>query len=102
MNKIINFLLVLIIVIPGILRAQAPVANFTASDTAICFPVIGDSIAVNFMDLSTNSPTSWKWYFPGASPDTSTMENPTNIYYNTGGCFTVKLMVSNSIGSDNI
>ncbi len=74
-----------------------PVANFSASDSTIC---AGDCI--NFTDLSTNSPTSWKWYFNGGAPATSTSQNPTNICFNTPGTYTISLVATNTNGQDSI
>ena len=75
--------------------AVAPVAAFTANTFNI---TTGQS--VNFTDLSTNSPTQWSWQFTGATPATSTLQNPSNITYNTPGCFQVTLTASNAAGSD--
>jgi PKD repeat protein len=72
-----------------------PVANFSASSLSI---TTGQS--VNFTDLSTNAPTSWSWTFTGASPASSTTQNPSNITYNTAGCYQVSLTVTNSAGSN--
>lgn len=66
------------------MHAQAPIANFSAQVDSSC------------------GPTSWKWYFPGATPDTSTLRNPTNIQYNGYGCYAVKLVVKNNNGSDSL
>jgi PKD repeat protein len=74
--------------------ASIPVAAFTANITNIA---VGGS--VNFTDLSTNSPTSWNWTFNGGSPANSTMQNPTNIIYNTAGCYAVTLVATNTAGS---
>ncbi|MCX6296269.1 MAG: gliding motility-associated C-terminal domain-containing protein, partial [Bacteroidetes bacterium] len=57
---------------------------------------------VNFTDLSTNSPTSWNWSFPGGSPATSTSQNPTSICYNANGSYSVTLIATNADGSDTI
>src|SRR4029079_8123219 len=67
-----------------------PNANFVANQNNIC---VND--AVDFTDLSTNSPTSWNWTFYGAIPPTSTAQNPTGIVYPTAGIYNVKLVVSN-------
>lgn len=74
-----------------------PVASFSASDSTLCM-----NDCVNFSDLSTAIPTSWSWYFFGASTPTSSLQNPTNICYPTAGNFDVALVVSNSNGSDSV
>jgi len=74
-----------------------PVADFSASDSTLC---VGQCI--NFTDLSTNTPTSWKWYFPGGTPATSNVQNPTNICYNTAGTYQVSLVAINANGQDSI
>ena len=73
-----------------------PQVSFIASDSSLC-----EKKCIDFTDLSTNNPTSWQWYFPGAAPDTSTMQNPTGICYNTYGVYTVKLIATNVVGSDS-
>lgn len=74
-----------------------PVANFSGTPQVMCQPG-----CVNFTDLSTNSPTSWQWVFPGATPSTSTAQNPTNICYSADGSYDVGLIVSNASGSDTL
>lgn len=73
-----------------------PVAAFDAIDTDGCVPFV-----VNFLDQSTNSPTSWSWSFSGGTPATSTMQNPL-ITYNNPGLFDVTLTVTNSQGSNSL
>ncbi|HTA83065.1 MAG TPA: PKD domain-containing protein [Bacteroidia bacterium] len=73
-----------------------PVAYFKASPTTVC---TGASVA--FTDTSHNSPTSWKWTFTGGTPASSTSQNPT-VVYNTAGSYAVKLVVTNSSGSDSL
>jgi len=72
-----------------------PVADFVASDTAV---ELGTSI--DFTDLSTGTPTSWAWTFEGATPETSTVQNPSGILYNNLGLFDVTLTVTNDFGTD--
>ncbi len=79
--------------------AQAPVADFSASQTVGCD---NDSLWIDFTDLSTNSPTSWNWTFPGGNPSTSTVQNPNYIFYFTPGTYDVTLVVSNASGSDTL
>jgi gliding motility-associated-like protein len=76
---------------------NAPVANFTADITNFC-----NSGCVNFTDLSTNTPTSWSWSFPGGSPSSSTLQNPTGICYSATGGYTVILIATNANGSDTL
>lgn len=72
----------------------APVANFVGN------PTFGNApMTVNFTDLSTNSPTSRSWSFPGGNPNTSSAANP-SITYSTPGLYTITLTVGNAAGSD--
>lgn len=74
-----------------------PFANFKGDTLAGC-----PGFAVTYTDMSTNSPTAWSWTFPGGTPATSTLQNPT-IVYNTPGTYNdVKLVVSNVNGTDSI
>lgn len=74
----------------------APVANFT-SDIQV-LPITGGT--VNFTDLTSNSPTSWSWSFPGGTPSSSNSQNPTNISYTQTGAYTVTLTTTNQFGSN--
>ena len=71
-------------------------ASFTAATNTPCS---GDS--VQFSDLSTGSPISWLWSFPGGSPSTSTLQNP-KVNYPTSGTFSVTLTVTSASGSNSI
>lgn len=79
----------------GCTQGNVPATNFNANITAGTAP-----LTVNFSDLSTNSPTSWSWSFPGASITSSTIQNPSNITYNSPGTYPVTLTASNEWGSD--
>jgi len=70
-----------------------PEADFEASDTISC----GHDI--QFTDLSTNGPLYWNWNFGDGS--TSLAQNPTHTYLNNG-TYSVKLVVSNAVGTDSI
>ncbi|MCX6290511.1 MAG: gliding motility-associated C-terminal domain-containing protein [Bacteroidetes bacterium] len=74
-----------------------PVAAFGSNSTGGC-----DTVCINFFDLSTNVPTSWHWYFPGATPDSSNAQNPTGICYTSDGLFDVTLVVVNGGGTDTM
>ena len=50
-----------------------PIASFTANVTFGPKP-----LAVNFTDLSTNTPTSWNWTF--GDGNFSVLQNPVHIY----------------------
>jgi PKD repeat protein len=71
-----------------------PIALFTAAPTSGCFPIV-----VFFNDQSTNSPSSWNWSFPGGSPASSSLQNPTVVYSNPG-TYSVTLTAINAAGSD--
>jgi gliding motility-associated-like protein len=72
-----------------------PAAAMSASQTGFC---AGDCI--DFTDNSTGTPTGWQWTFTGATPASSTQQNPTSICYNTAGTYTVTLIVTNAFGAD--
>lgn len=73
-----------------------PVANFSALPNNVC---AGTNI--QFTDLSTNTPTSWSWTFPGGTPGTSTLQNPV-INYATPGLYNVTLTATNAYGNNTI
>lgn len=65
-----------------------PSADFTANNVTI---IQGGT--VDFTDLSSGSPDDWNWTLPGTVQGSSSAQNPSNIQYNTVGCFGVKLQV---------
>ncbi len=73
--------------------AVPPVASFTPSQTNVC---LGQCI--NFTDNSTNTPTTWTWTFNGANPNSSNLQNPSVICYNTPGTYNVTLQACNASG----
>lgn len=77
--------------------SSVPSVSFLSSDTSFC-----DKKCIDFTDLSTNSPNSWQWSFPGAVPSTSSLQNPTNICYNAYGSFDVTLIACNAAGCDTL
>jgi hypothetical protein len=56
---------------------------------------------VEFDDMSQFYPQSWKWYFEGGNPETSTEQNPV-VYYGESGAFDVLLVAENAFGSDSL
>jgi len=79
------------------LTPVAPTAGFSVNDTTAC-----EGQGVNFTDFSSGPPTSWQWSFPGGTPSSSNVQNPSNIIYNTAGVYDVSLTVSNQTGSNTI
>lgn len=73
------------------------VAN-TGANANVMSACAGDPIA--FKDASWKAGvTSWAWSFPGATPATSTNQNPT-VTYSAPGWYDVTLTVTNSAGSN--
>ena len=74
-----------------------PLAIADAERQVVC---TNDSL--QFFDISEDGdPTSWSWSFPGATPATSTLENPI-VTYASPGKYNVSLTVSNSAGTSNL
>jgi PKD repeat protein len=75
---------------------QAPVAAFVADTTGGC-----EGTCIAFTNISTGGPFSnVQWSFTGATPASSTDENPTNICYPAAGTYPVSLTVTNTNGSN--
>lgn len=72
-----------------------PVAVFTAPN------IICPGTCTGFINQSTGA-TSFQWYFPGASPDTSSAISPDTICYSAPGNYDVTLIASNAAGSDTL
>ncbi|HBH05243.1 MAG TPA: hypothetical protein DDX92_01405 [Flavobacteriales bacterium] len=70
-------------------------ADFSTAYTTLC-----ETTCIDFTDNSIGA-TSWQWNFPGASPSTSTAQNPSGICYSKEGYYPVNLIASNSSGSDS-
>jgi PKD repeat protein len=71
--------------------STAPVASFAATKTSGSTP-----LSVQFIDTSSNSPTTWAWSFGDGY--TSVVQNPVHIYAGVG-TYTVTLTATNSAGS---
>ncbi|HVP95003.1 MAG TPA: PKD domain-containing protein, partial [Methanoregulaceae archaeon] len=70
-----------------------PVAAFTTNPVAGLSP-----LDVQFVDMSTGNPIQWSWNFGDGT--TSTVQNPLHTY-TAGGVYSVKLTVTNGVGSDS-
>ncbi|SEP99151.1 Por secretion system C-terminal sorting domain-containing protein [Hyunsoonleella jejuensis] len=84
-----------ILAISGI-TAAAPVADFSASNTAPSTDEI-----ISFTDASTNSPTSWSWDFGAVDAIGNTTDPNPQVSYPTAGTYTVTLTATNAGGSDD-
>lgn len=73
---------------------SAPIAAFSADEIKGCVP-----FTVQFTDQSAGSPTGWQWTFPGGTPGTSTVQNPSVTYSGTGN-FSVTLVATNAFGNN--
>ncbi len=74
-----------------------PVAGISCTDTSLC-----EKHCIDFTDLTSNNPTTWLWFFPGADTLVSTQQNPTGICYSTYGSFDVMLISCNPAGCDTL
>jgi GH25 family lysozyme M1 (1,4-beta-N-acetylmuramidase) len=81
-----------------LIGCNAVLAGFTSNVKSVC-----PGSSVNFTDQSTTTGTlsGWQWTFAGGTPSTSTSQNPT-ITYNTPGVYSVKEVVTSSVGKDSV
>ena len=77
-----------------IVTTLSPVAEFKADRQVGKAPFV-----VEFTDLSTNSPTTWKWDFGDGT--SSSEQNPRHIYLREGA-YDVSLTATNQYGSDTM
>lgn len=78
----------------GIITNIKPTVNFTASPRITCAKE-----TVNFTNLSSGTATKWLWIF--GDNNTSSEQNPSHIYSDTGK-FDIKLIVWNNGCADSI
>ena len=87
-----------VLVLDGIgINPNALIPMFTVDTTAVR---VGGMI--DFTDISIGEPDEWKWIFEGGEPSSSTMQNPSGIYYNSAGKYDVTLIVKNEIMTDTL
>lgn len=72
-----------------------PLSSFTYPTAITC-----QSSCLSFAGYSSLNATSWSWVFPGATPATSTAQNPTNVCFPSAGNYTVTLTTSNGCITD--
>ncbi len=73
-----------------------PTAGFSSNVTSGCAP-----LTVQFSNESSENATGFAWEFPGGTPATSSVENPT-VTYSSAGSYTVTLTVTNAAGQNTI
>ena len=76
--------------------SMPPAPSFDVSENTIC-----PGTTVTFTDLTLGSPTAWSWSFPGGTPSTSTLQNPT-VTYPTVGTYNVTLSATNAFGTNTL
>ncbi len=75
-------------------KAQQLTPDFSATPVSGCAPVL-----VHFTDLSTGSPTAWKWDLGNGT--ISYLQNPSVTYFNPGQ-YNIKLVIYNAAGDSAI
>src|SRR5688500_16854525 len=75
-------------------RAQAPVAGFSATPVRGCAPLV-----VQFKDESTGDPKFWNWDF--GNGQLSNIQSPV-VVFTQPGVYSVTLVVKNSNGTHGI
>jgi PKD repeat protein len=77
-----------------LLSAMVPVAGFSSNISSGTAP-----LAVNFVDTSTNTPTSWNWSLGDGT--FSMVKDPVKTYASAGN-FTVNLTAANTYGNNTV
>ncbi len=85
-----------------IVNVAAPKAHIGIPEGAYYSPYayafVPTNVPLQFNDLSTGNPTSWKWKFDGTDVAESTEQNPT-VTYTQEGKYGLELVVTNAAGS---
>ena len=85
-----------------VVNVAAPKAHIGMPDGAYYSPYayafVPTNVPLQFKDLSTGHPTSWKWKFDGTDVTESTEQNPT-VTYTKDGKYGLELVVANAAGS---
>jgi PKD repeat protein len=72
----------------------APKADFSANKQVVCV-----NQTMIYSDISSiSTPTAWSWSFPGGTPSTSSVQNPT-VSYGAAGTYSAQLIVTNANGT---
>jgi PKD repeat protein len=68
-------------------------ADFSVSSEYVCV-----GVPIDFHDESFNNIKGWSWSFPGGTPGTSNIQNPT-VVYSTPGTYAVTLIATDSVSN---
>jgi len=82
----------------GYITVTEPLQAAFTANPSIGYVPLTHRMEVVFTDQSAGNPTSWGWEFGDGG--TSTNQNPTHVYTSAGE-FTVRLTVSNTVGSNS-
>jgi PKD repeat protein len=72
------------------------IADFDYTPSSGCAP-----LTVNYTSTSSGVVTSYNWSFPGGTPSTSTLANPT-VVYSAAGTYSATLIVTGPVNSDTL
>ncbi|HSY61329.1 MAG TPA: S8 family serine peptidase, partial [Cytophaga sp.] len=78
---------------------KTPTAAFQSDKQLVC-----PGQTVHYTDkssLGSNTGVSWSWSFPGGTPATSSIQNPT-VVYNTTGTYSSTLTTTNTFGTNSV
>jgi len=81
-----------------LIGCNAVLAGFTSNIKSVC---PGSSVTFTDQSTTTGTLSAWQWTFAGGNPATSTSQNPV-VTYNTPGVYSVKEVVTSSVGKDSI
>ena len=84
-----------------VLRYEAPQSAAPKADFLTDKVVFAAGDSAQFVEASSNNPTSYQWTITGTQNLTSTLPNP-KLKLNGLGNYTIKLRVSNAFGSDSV
>lgn len=70
-----------------------PFAFYTSAYNSACI-----NVPFALTDASSNNPTTWSWSFPGGTPSSSTLQNP-SVTYTATGIYTITLVATNSVSA---
>jgi len=73
-----------------------PVAGFTLPDTVFGCVTLAQ---LNVQNTSSDNSSTFEWSFPGGTPATSTLPEP-SVTYGAAGTYTATLIASNLLGND--